>query len=132
LTMLADGPLVAFAATARPDEARQFYVAVLGLRLTHEDQFALAFTVGSTPLRVTKVSPEQLTIAGYTTLGWEVSDIQAAVADLTARGVTFERYGDWMQQDDHGVWTAPGGTQVAWFKDPDGSTLSVTQMAHPA
>jgi catechol 2,3-dioxygenase-like lactoylglutathione lyase family enzyme len=130
--MLADGPLVAFVATARPDEARHFYVDVLGLHLTYEDQFALALAVGSTPLRVTKVSPEQLTTAGYTSLGWEVADIQAAVVDLTARGVTFERYGDWMQQDERGVWKAPGGAQVAWFKDPDGNTLSVTQMPDPA
>jgi catechol 2,3-dioxygenase-like lactoylglutathione lyase family enzyme len=130
--MLADGPLVAFVATARPDAARHFYVDVLGLRLTHEDDFALAFTVGATPLRVTKVSPEQLSPAGYTTLGWEVEDIHATVAELAARGVTFERYGAWMQQDEHGVWTAPGGTLVAWFKDPDGNTLSVSQLARPA
>lgn len=127
--MLRDGPLVAFVATARPDDARRFYLDVLGLQLTYEDDFALAIKVGSTSLRVTKVTAEQLQPAAYTILGWEVPDIQAAVAYLSARGVNFERYPDWMQQDAGGVWSAPGGAQVAWFKDPDGNTLSVTQLS---
>ena len=129
--MLSNGPLVAFVATTRPTEARAFYVDLLGLRLTQEDDFALAFQVGPTMLRVTKVGAQQFQPAGYTILGWEVPDIHAAVSDLVERGVKFERYGDWMQQDAQGVWTAPGGAQVAWFKDPDGNTLSVTQM-HPS
>jgi catechol 2,3-dioxygenase-like lactoylglutathione lyase family enzyme len=126
--VLSDGPLVAFVATARPDEARRFYVELLGLQLTYEDDFALAFKVGSTPLRVTKVAPDQFHAVGYTILGWEVPDIKLAVDSLVTRGVTFERFGEWMQQDDRGIWAAPGGAQVAWFKDPDGNTLSVTQM----
>jgi catechol 2,3-dioxygenase-like lactoylglutathione lyase family enzyme len=128
--MLSNGPLVAFVATTRPDEARAFYVDVLGLPLTQEDEFALAFQVGPTMLRVTKVGAGQFQPAGYTILGWEVADIHAAVDALVERGVKFERYAEWMQQDAHGVWAAPGGAQVAWFKDPDGNTLSVTQM-HP-
>jgi catechol 2,3-dioxygenase-like lactoylglutathione lyase family enzyme len=125
--MLQDGPLVAFVATARPDEARRFYVDVLGLRLSYEDNFALAFQVGRASLRVTKVTPEQFQPAGYTVLGWEVPDIQAAVTELAGRGVRFERYPEWMQQDAQGIWAAPGGAQIAWFKDPDGNTLSVSQ-----
>jgi catechol 2,3-dioxygenase-like lactoylglutathione lyase family enzyme len=123
--MLAQAPIIAFVATARPDLARQFYTEVLGLRLTHEDQFALAFDAGGTMLRVTIV--QQLQPAGYTVLGWIVHDIHAAVADLRSRGVEFERFG-FMQQDADGIWTAPGGARVAWFKDPDGNTLSVTQL----
>jgi predicted enzyme related to lactoylglutathione lyase len=61
-------------------------------------------------------------------LGWRVADLAAATRELTARGVTFLRYED-MSQDEHGIWTAPGGAQVAWFADPDGNTLSLTQDA---
>jgi catechol 2,3-dioxygenase-like lactoylglutathione lyase family enzyme len=122
---LADGPIVAFVATVRPTEARAFYEGVLRLRLVHEDQFALEFVVGGISLRVTRV--QELQPAGYTVLGWTVPDIHAAVTDLAARGVQFERFPAFMQQDEQGVWAAPGGAQVAWFKDPDGNTLSLTQ-----
>jgi catechol 2,3-dioxygenase-like lactoylglutathione lyase family enzyme len=125
--MLTDAPVVAFVATTRPAEARVFYADVLGLRLVHEDQFALEFVAGGTSLRVTRV--ENLQAAGYTVLGWSVPDIQTAVTDLASRGVQFERFPAFMQQDALGIWAAPGGAQVAWFKDPDGNTLSVTQPA---
>jgi catechol 2,3-dioxygenase-like lactoylglutathione lyase family enzyme len=114
-------------ATARPAEARAFYADVLGLRLVHEDEFALEFVGGGTTVRVARV--EQLQPAGYTVLGWVVPDIQTAVAGLAARGVAFERFPAFMHQDPHGVWSSPSGAQVAWFKDPDGNTLSVTQPA---
>ena len=125
--VLTRAPIIAFVATARPDEARQFYGQVLGLRLTHEDQFALEFVGGGTSLRIARV--QELQPAGYTVLGWIVPDIQTAVTDLVARGVHFERFPAFMQQDALGIWSAPGGAQVAWFKDPDGNTLSVTQPA---
>jgi len=64
---------------------------------------------------------------GYTVLGWRVSDIVTAVRDLAVRGVTFVRYPG-LSQDEHGIWTAPSGAQVAWFTDPDGNTLSLTQQ----
>ncbi len=76
-------------------------------------------------LRIAKV--EELAPARHTVLGWRVADIRAAAAALAARGVVFERY-DGMAQDDLGVWNAPGGAKVAWFKDPDGNTLSLTQF----
>jgi len=125
--MLTDAPVVAFVATARPAAARAFYADVLGLRLVHEDQFALEFVGGGTSIRVATV--EQLQPAGYTVLGWLVSDIRTAVRDLAVRGVQFERFPAFMQQDELGIWSAPGGAHVAWFKDPDGNTLSVTQPA---
>jgi predicted enzyme related to lactoylglutathione lyase len=76
-------------------------------------------------LRITAV-PE-VSRTGYTVLGWRVPDIAAAVRGLTARGVVFLRY-DGMDQDDIGVWTTPGGGKVAWFADPDGNILSLTQF----
>src|SRR5258708_39929830 len=125
--MLTDAPIVAFVATTRPAEARAFYADVLGLRLVHEDRFALEFVAGGSSLRVARV--ELLQPAGYTVLGWTVPDIQAAITDLASRGVQFERFPDFMQQDPQGVWLSPSGAQIAWFKDPDGNTLSVTQLA---
>jgi catechol 2,3-dioxygenase-like lactoylglutathione lyase family enzyme len=123
--MLGRAPIIAFVATARPEVARKFYTDVLGLELTSDDQFAMAFDAGGTMLRVARV--EHLEPPGYTVLGWIVDDIQAAVAALAARGVAFERYG-FGAQDANGVWTAPSGAQVAWFNDPDGNTLSLTQL----
>lgn len=125
--MLTDAPVVAFVATTRPPAARAFYGDVLGLRLVHEDQFALEFVGGGTSIRVATV--EQLQPAGYTVLGWIVPDIRTTVSDLATRGVEFERFPSFMQQDEVGIWAAPGGARVAWFKDPDGNTLSVTQPA---
>jgi catechol 2,3-dioxygenase-like lactoylglutathione lyase family enzyme len=123
--MLQSQPLVAFVATTDPPRAKNFYATTLGLRLVSEDSFALVFDAAGTMLRVTTV-PE-LQPAGYTVLGWVVPDIQNAVRALQDRGVEFRRYG-WMSQDEQGIWMAPGGAQVAWFGDPDGNTLSLTQM----
>jgi hypothetical protein len=59
-------------------------------------------------------------------MGWEVSDIEAVVKWLTERGVAFEKY-PFVQDRKLGIWTAPSGDKVAWFKDPDGNVLSVSQ-----
>jgi catechol 2,3-dioxygenase-like lactoylglutathione lyase family enzyme len=115
--------IVAFVGTTDPDRARTFYRDTLGLRLVHEDGFALQFDVNGIMLRVTNV--RQLQPAPFTVLGWAVSDISGAVKELEQAGVRFERYN--LPQDDLGVWTAPGGAKVAWFKDPDGNTLSLQQ-----
>lgn len=122
--MLATFDIVAFVATTDPAAARAFYEGKLGLKLLSDDPFALAFDAHGTMLRVTKVS--EVTIAPYTTLGWAVPDIRTAVSDLVARGVEFQRY-EGMTQDAVGIWEAPGGGSLAWFKDPAGHTLSLTQ-----
>jgi len=122
--MLGNADLVAFAATARPNVARDFYKKTLGLRLVTDDQFALAFDANGTQLRIQKV--DKVSPPGFTVLGWHVKSIRRAVTTLTKRGVTFERYG-FMEQDEWGVWTAPSGTKVAWFKDPDGNLLSLSE-----
>ena len=124
-SLLSDSPIMAFVATTQPDKARPFYQDVLGLRLTSDDAFALAFEVGGTLLRVAKV--EQLQPAGYTVLGFIVPDIDAAISELSVRNVEFEQF-SFMQQAANGVWTAPGGAKIAWFKDPDGNTLSLTEL----
>jgi len=117
--------VVAFAATSRPAMARSFYRDVLGLRLVSEDEFALAFDARGTMLRVSIV--KEVVPAGYTVLGWQVSDIVAAAKRLQKVGVRLQRYPG-MSHDEQGVWTSPSGARVGWFKDPDGNTLSITQF----
>jgi len=116
--------VVAFVATRDSDRAREFYEGVLGLPLVADEPFALVFDAHGTTLRVQKV--QELAPARQTVLGWLVPDIAAAVRQLSARGVAFERYPG-LTQDDLGVCTFPGGGRVAWFKDPDGNTLSLTE-----
>jgi len=127
--LLTSRPIIAFVATTNPKRAKAFYAKTLGLRLLSEDGFALVFDAGGTMLRVATV--ETLQPAGYTVLGWIVPDIAKTVRDLIARGVMFQRY-DGMRQDDLGVWSSPGGARVAWFSDPDGNTLSLTELERPA
>ena len=123
--MLDAADLIAFAATTDLDRARVFYEQVLGLTVTEQTDLACVFDANGTMLRVTAV-PE-VARAGYTVLGWRVADITAAARELSARGVTFLRF-DGMDQDADGVWTSPGGGRIAWFADPDGNTLSLTQF----
>jgi catechol 2,3-dioxygenase-like lactoylglutathione lyase family enzyme len=123
--MLDSSEIVAFVPAADLFRARAFYEQVLGLPLVSQDDFACVFDTHGTMLRVTAVPG--LAPAGYTVLGWKVTGIEAVVAGLAARGVVFTRY-DGMNQDDHGIWTAPGGDKIAWFTDPDGNTLSLTQF----
>ena len=123
--MLDAAELIAFAATADLDRARVFYEQVLGLPVTEQTDLACVFDANGTMLRVTAV-PE-VARAGYTVLGWRVADITAAARELSARGVRFLRF-DGMDQDADGVWTSPGGGRIAWFADPDGNTLSLTQF----
>ena len=122
---LASSSLVAFVGVCDPDRAKRFYRDTLGLRLVSEElPFALVFDVQGTMLRVTVV-PE-VKPAKFTVLGWKVPDIQAAVSSLEEEGVEFQRYAG-LQQDGLGIWTSPNGARVAWFHDPDGNILSVTQ-----
>lgn len=122
--MLGSLKIVAFVPTNNYQKARAFYEGVLGLRFLSEDPFALVMEAHGIMLRITKVKdlqPQQFTI-----LGWEVDDIEKFISGLSEKGVHFEHYG-LPGQDDRGIWSAPGGAKVAWFKDPDGNTLSLSQ-----
>lgn len=123
-TRLASAKIVAFVGATQPERAKAFYAGTLGLRLVSEDGFALVFDANGVMLRVANV--REVAPAQYTVLGWEVSDIAAKVNELSSAGVQFERY-SFPGQDDLGIWTAPGGARVAWFKDPDGNILSISQ-----
>jgi len=122
--MLASAKLEAFVGTADPGKARHFYETVLGLSFIADAPFALLFDANGIQLRISKV--DEVSPAPYTVLGWVVTDIEATTKTLRKRGVVFERY-PFFEQDENDIWTAPTGARVAWFKDPDGNTLSVSQ-----
>jgi catechol 2,3-dioxygenase-like lactoylglutathione lyase family enzyme len=124
--MLDGARSVGFVGVSDLDAARAFYGDTLGLRLRDESPHALIATAGGTTLRVTAVGTP--VVAPYTVAGWDVDDIAATVEGLVARGVVFARY-DGLGQDERGVWTTPDGTKVAWFLDPDGNNLSLTEFS---
>ncbi|MSQ12192.1 MAG: VOC family protein [Dehalococcoidia bacterium] len=123
--MLRSSKLIAFAATRDSDRAKAFYEQALGLRLVADEPFAVVFDANGVTLRLQKV--QELSPAQHTVLCWAVTDIRETMRALNQRGITFQRY-ESLPQDREGVWTAPGGAKVAWFKDPDGNTLSLTQF----
>jgi catechol 2,3-dioxygenase-like lactoylglutathione lyase family enzyme len=121
--MLGSIDIVAFVPTKDTEKARAFYEGVLGLRFVKDDGFALVLDANGIMVRVAKA---QFTPAPFTILGWQVSDIKKVVTGLQGKDVRFERFG-FFEQDELGIWTAPTGDMVAWFKDPDGNVLSVSQ-----
>ncbi len=118
--------LVAFIPTIDFAKARAFYEGVLGLQVVSDEPFALVFDANGTMLRVTIV--QNFKAQPFTIAGWDVADIESGVASLTQRGVHFEQYG-MPGQDQRGIWNSPSGARIAWFKDPDGNVLSLTQFA---
>jgi len=126
--ILGRSELIAFAPTTDAARARAFYEGVLGLRLVSDEKpFALVFDASGTMIRVTTV-PE-LKPQPFTILGWRVADIEATVDRLAAAGVEFQRYKGMNDSDPRGIWNSPSGARVAWFKDPDGNVLSLTEFA---
>jgi catechol 2,3-dioxygenase-like lactoylglutathione lyase family enzyme len=124
--MLTHSPLIAFIPTKDATRARPFYEKLLGLRFLSEDSFAIVMEANGTMVRIVRVG--DFTPFPFTILGWQVDDIHKTIAELTAKGLEFTRYPN-LEQSSDGVWTAPGGAKVAWFTDPDGNTLSISQ--HP-
>ena len=124
--MLTTSDVIAFSPTTDLARARTFYEGVLGLPVVDENAYACVFDAHGTMLRVTAVA--QVARPGYTVLGWSVTDIAETVTELEARGVAFAHY-DGMEQDAHGVWTTSNGDRIAWFADPDGNVLSLTEFS---
>jgi predicted enzyme related to lactoylglutathione lyase len=123
--MLGKSKIIAFVPTKDSNNARQFYTEVVGLRFVSEDQFAVVLDANGIMVRI--AAAKEFTPAPFTVLGWEVNEIEKIVIGLKEKGVNFERY-PFLQQDELGIWKAPGGAKVAWFKDPDGNLLSMTQF----
>jgi len=122
--MLGSTNIVAFVPTKDSEKARAFYEGLLGLSFVKDDGFALVLDANGIMIRVAKV--KDFTPAQFTILGWQVTEIENMVRELQKRGVRFEIFG-FFKQDELGIWTAPTGEKVAWFKDPDGNILSVSQ-----
>lgn len=128
MRLLADAAPVSFILTADRARSKPFYAGALGLAILSEDAFSVTFALsGGARLRLTELPGHQP--GEQTVLGWNVADITAAVAELRLRGITFRMFPGF-GQDEAGIWTAPDGSaKVAWFTDPDGNVLSLTEFA---
>jgi|SRR5215469_535363 len=124
--MLGSTNIIAFVPIKDSEKSRAFYEGILGLRFVQDDGFALVLDANGIMVRAVKM--KDFIPVQFTVLGWEVSDIEAVVRGLVKKGVHFEVFG-FFKQDEVGIWTAPSGDRVAWFKDPDGNTLSLSQHA---
>jgi len=122
--MLTAANLAAFVATTDVERSRTFYEKILGLRLVEQTPGRLVFDARGAPLRVSLVP--KLDPGEHTVLGWQVADAGRTARDLASRGVAFDRFED-LDQNELGIWTAPDGAHVAWFRDPDGNVLSITE-----
>jgi catechol 2,3-dioxygenase-like lactoylglutathione lyase family enzyme len=121
--MLSNYRIKAFVSTVQPAVAREFYEKKLGLNLLSQDKYGMEFEANEAHIRLSVV--DKFTPQPFTVLGWDTDDIVLTIRNLTSNGIIFERY-TFIEQDENGIWTAPGGTRVAWFKDPDGNLLSVS------
>jgi catechol 2,3-dioxygenase-like lactoylglutathione lyase family enzyme len=122
--MLGSTNIIAFVPIKDSEKARTFYEGVLGLRFVKDDGFALVLDANGIMIRAAKM--KEFTPAPFSVLGWQVTDIENMVRALAKKGVHFEIFG-FFKQDELGIWTAPTGDKVAWFKDPDGNMLSVSE-----
>jgi catechol 2,3-dioxygenase-like lactoylglutathione lyase family enzyme len=126
--MLGNADLIAFVPTRDPEKSRCFYEQTLGLEFVSEDPFALVFSAHGVMVRIANVSTvKDFRPAPFTILGWRVSSVEITVRALHEKGIAFERFPA-IQQNPLGIWHSPSGAQVAWFKDPDGNILSVTEI----
>lgn len=122
--LLAGAGLQAIIGTAKADAARAFYADTLGLELLSDDMFALLFRVGGGVLRIAKMPA--YTPSAHAVLGFEIEDLERVRAKLADAGVPLQRF-PFIPQDPNGVWTAPDGMKVAWFRDPDMNLVSIMQ-----
>jgi catechol 2,3-dioxygenase-like lactoylglutathione lyase family enzyme len=117
--------VVTFLTTRDPEKAIAFYRDTLGFNFVRDDGFALVFDLGAATLRINKT--QEHTPLQRTELGWEVENIENAVQDLKGRGVAFSQFPS-VTQDERGIATFSNGSRVAWFADPDGNVLSLSQV----
>lgn len=120
--MQAAWKMIGFIPVTDGTAARHFYEGVLGMRFVADNGFAIVMDANGTMVRLVKMEGG-FAPAPYTICGWEVPEIEAAVATLRAAGVVMERYPFFEGE----IWTAPNDDRIAWFRDPDGNVLSVSQ-----
>jgi catechol 2,3-dioxygenase-like lactoylglutathione lyase family enzyme len=125
--ILAGHSPIIFIMTTDRERSKAFYIEKLGLTYVAEDPFAVTFDLNGVPLRLSDTGGSPFSPSPHTIMGWQVDDIEAKVTELTAKGVKFEIY-DGFGQDENGIWSAPDGrAKIAWFLDPEGNNLSLTQ-----
>ena len=122
--MLGNSSLIAFVPTRDAARSRMFYEDTLGLRFVSDDSFAVVMDANGTMIRIVRLG--EFTPAPYTIVGWQVEDIHQTIAAMSGKDIEFKRY-PYFEQSEDGVWSAPDGAQVAWFSDPDGNTLSISE-----
>ena len=123
--MLQNNPIIAFVPTQNADKAKAFYQETLGLTFISDDGFALVFNANGTMIRIARAG--DFARQPFTILGWQVKNIAEVAKKMREKGVAFEKYG-FLTQDALGIWDAPGDVaKIAWFKDPDGNTLSISE-----
>lgn len=122
--MFETGKMVGFVPTTDYEKARAFYEGKLGMEFESLDQFALVVRAGGHMIRIVKM-PNYTPLQG-TILGWAVPDAMAAAKWLASRGVSLEKY-PFVKDQETGIWEAPGGSKIGWFKDPDGNILSISE-----
>lgn len=122
--MLGSSTLTSLVGTAKPAAAKTFYGDVLGLKFIADDGFAAIYETKNARIRVS--TTPAVVPAPYAVLAFEVEDMDKSIGSLTAKGVVFARF-PFLVQDGKGVWSAPDGTKVAWFHDPDLNLLSLVQ-----
>jgi len=121
---LSQSKIVSFIPSTNLELAASFYTNKLNLKLISSDDYALEYFVNNATLRINKVV--DLVKVNYTVLGWEVKNIKSTVDELRKNGIKFIFY-EGMSQNENGICSFPDGGKVAWFKDPDDNTLSISQ-----
>ena len=121
---LGSAPPILFLTTTDLDRCQMFYEVTLGLRCVEHDPSALVFDTSGVMLHINPV--ESVTPQAHTVLGWQVDDLTETMTALKEAGITFAEF-DNVPLDKHSIWTDGDGTQIAWFRDPDGHLLSLTQ-----
>lgn len=124
--MLSNPSITAFLPTTQQEASKHFYANTIGLHLVSEDDYALEFEGNGVTLRITSV--DLFVPHPFTVLGFKINNIQDQVKALTEKGVVFEKYSG-LKQDEFGIWTSPSQAKIAWFKDPDGNLISLTEYA---
>ncbi len=125
--MLAGAAIAGFVPVRDLAEAEKFFSGKLGLQVLENNGFALVLAAGGGATVRCALTPD-LTPQLFTILGWDVADIEAAVTELERVGIKPIVYPHF-DQDERGIWTAPDGSRVVWFHDPDGNGLSLAQHA---
>lgn len=123
--MLENPKIIAFIPTVDPSRSKHFYQEIIGLSLVSEDAYALAFKKGETSLRIAVV--EKFEPFAFTVLGFVINRIGQEVKSLIEKAVVFQKYAS-LEQDNLGIWTSPSKAKIAWFKDPDGNLISLTEL----